>query len=60
MAIEAQRGEPFVFCIPRLSRRVTPLAYTTFLLLCATYIPLNVGLSRFSEGFGNHPAWRTD
>jgi len=26
------------------------------LLLCAAYIPLKVGLSRFSEGFGNHPA----
>jgi len=43
-----------------LSRRVIPLAYTPFLLLCAAYIPLKVGLSRFSEGFGNHPAWRTD
>jgi hypothetical protein len=59
VAIEAQRGEPFVFCIPP-SRRVIPLAYTAFLLLCAAYIPLKVGLSRFSEGFGNHPAWRTD
>jgi hypothetical protein len=57
MAIEDQRGEPFVFCVqPPLSRRVIPLAYTALLLLCAAYIPLKVGLSRFSEGFGNHPA----
>ena len=57
MAIEAQRGEPSVLCVPPpLSRRVIPLAYTAFLLLLAACIPLKVGLSRFSEGFGNHPA----
>jgi hypothetical protein len=61
MAIEAQRGKPFVFCIPPpLSRRVIPLAYPAFLLLCAAYIPLKVDLTRFSEDFGNHPDWRTD
>ena len=61
MAIEAQRGKPFIFCIPPPpSRRAIPLAYTAFLLPCAAYIPLKVGLSRFSEGLGNHPDWRTD
>jgi hypothetical protein len=58
MAIEAQRGEPFVYCFkPPLVRRVIPLAYLSFLLLCAAYLPLKVGVARFFEDLGNDGLW---
>ena len=57
MAIENQRGEPFIFPVPPLlAARVIPLAYVTFLSICAVYVPLRVGIDRFLMGFENHPA----
>jgi len=53
MAIEAQGGEPFAFCVPpSLSQRVVLASYALFLVLCAAYIPFMVGV----EGLENHPA----
>ena len=57
MAISAQRDEPFIFYVKSpVILRLIPLANIAILLSVAVYIPLTIGLTRFSSGFKNYPA----
>jgi hypothetical protein len=56
MAAEAQRGEVFVFRFPMpFSRRVIAIVYAAIFLLAGAYLPLHLGLTRFSTGLSHRP-----
>lgn len=57
MAAETQRGDVFVFRFPMLFfQRVIAIAVAAIFLLGGSYLPLKLGLTRFSTGLSTHPA----
>jgi hypothetical protein len=57
VAISTQRGGPFIFYVKSpVILRLIPLVHVAISLSVGAYIPLTIGLTRFSDAFKNYPA----